>query len=319
MSDEDEQRRYDELVARCYECVLDPAMWPTLLEQLALATDFQLGTLLLWDGPGDDPQATAFNHRQEFHLPNGLGDLFCVKLLEQSGAGIYLSLLTAADAPVPASPQTRLLLRLTPHLLLAARLASRLDGMAVELARRDLLLEQHATPLWLLDDDGHVLYSNGAAARLMALNHFALQQRGGRLQSRRGDSRLQAMLRRAGGKDGARRSGWLSLAGSQQQGLLVSPLRADAPGNGLLQKPLVLLALLERRAQPQLLAELFQFTPAEQRLAELLCEGLPPKECAERLDTSINTVRTQLRALFRKTGTERQAELVRLLTRLQQH
>lgn len=293
MSDEDEQRRYDELVARCYECVLDRSAWPALLEQLAVATDFQLGT--------------------------GLGDLFCVKLLEQSGAGIYLPLLTTADAPVLAGTQSSLRQRLTPHLRMAARLASRLDGMAVELARRDLLLEQHSTPLWLLDDDGHVLYCNRAAVQLMALNHFVLRERCGRLQSRRGDGRLQAMLRRAGGKDGARRSGWLPLAGSQQQGLLISPLRADAPGNGLLEKPLVLLALLERRAQPQLLAELFQLTPAEQRLAELLCEGLPPKECAERLDTSINTVRTQLRALFRKTGTERQAELVRLLTRLQQH
>ena len=55
----------------------------------------------------------------------------------------------------------------------------------------------------------------------------------------------------------------------------------------------------------------------QQRLANLLVQGLAPEACAERLNVSINTIRTQLRALFRKTETERQAELVTLLARLQ--
>jgi DNA-binding CsgD family transcriptional regulator len=65
-----------------------------------------------------------------------------------------------------------------------------------------------------------------------------------------------------------------------------------------------------------LLAELFQLSPAEHRLAELLAQGLPLESCAARLNVSINTVRTQLRALFRKTGTTRQAQLINLFTRL---
>ncbi|MNG24166.1 Bacterial regulatory protein, luxR family [compost metagenome] len=80
----------------------------------------------------------------------------------------------------------------------------------------------------------------------------------------------------------------------------------------------MLVTLLEQQEHPQHLTDLFQLTTAEQRLAELLCVGLQPRECAERLDTSINTVRSQLRSLFRKTGTERQTELVRLLIWLQQ-
>jgi DNA-binding CsgD family transcriptional regulator len=81
---------------------------------------------------------------------------------------------------------------------------------------------------------------------------------------------------------------------------------------------LTLLALLENQLQSPLLAELFQLSPAEQHLAELLAQGLTPDGCAERLNVSINTVRSQLRALFRKTETERQAELVSLFARVQQ-
>ena len=54
----------------------------------------------------------------------------------------------------------------------------------------------------------------------------------------------------------------------------------------------------------------------EQRLAELLAQGHTPENCAARLSVSINTVRTQLRALFRKTDTSRQADLVSLIGRL---
>lgn len=80
-------------------------------------------------------------------------------------------------------------------------------------------------------------------------------------------------------------------------------------------------ALLER-ITPHLLktvklsAELFQLSPAEHRLAELLAQGLTLEGCAVRLNVSINTVRTQLRALFRKTGTTRQVQLINLFTRL---
>ncbi|MEN0106433.1 MAG: helix-turn-helix transcriptional regulator, partial [Pseudomonas sp.] len=58
------------------------------------------------------------------------------------------------------------------------------------------------------------------------------------------------------------------------------------------------------------------FTPAEWRLCELLLQGLAPKQCASELQVSITTVRTQLRALLRKTNTERQVELLNLLNGL---
>ena len=58
---------------------------------------------------------------------------------------------------------------------------------------------------------------------------------------------------------------------------------------------------------------LFGLTPAEARLAAALGSGLDLRTAAERLDITIETARTRLKDIFLKTGTTRQAELVRLI------
>ena len=54
-------------------------------------------------------------------------------------------------------------------------------------------------------------------------------------------------------------------------------------------------------------------TPAEARLASHLAGGTSLEEASESLGVSIHTARTQLKAVFAKTGTRRQGELVALL------
>lgn len=61
------------------------------------------------------------------------------------------------------------------------------------------------------------------------------------------------------------------------------------------------------------LEQLFGLSRAEARLAQLLADGLSMDEAAEHLGVSRNTVRSQLQAVFAKTGTNRQGDLVRLL------
>ena len=46
---------------------------------------------------------------------------------------------------------------------------------------------------------------------------------------------------------------------------------------------------------------------------QLVGEGIEPMQMAEQLSVSITTIRTHLQRLFDKTGTRRQAELVRLV------
>lgn len=60
-------------------------------------------------------------------------------------------------------------------------------------------------------------------------------------------------------------------------------------------------------------AAMHGLTRAEARLASLLAEGISLEEAAEALLVSIQTVRSQLKLVFAKTGVTRQAELVALI------
>jgi DNA-binding CsgD family transcriptional regulator len=77
--------------------------------------------------------------------------------------------------------------------------------------------------------------------------------------------------------------------------LVVTPVEAPAaPTTGVLQA-------------------LFDLSPAEARVAQGVAQGSSLDELAGLLGVSKETLRTQLRGVFAKTGTARQAELVALL------
>lgn len=64
------------------------------------------------------------------------------------------------------------------------------------------------------------------------------------------------------------------------------------------------------------LQSVFRLTPAEAKVAQRIGCGDTPDEIAEQHNISPGTVREQLKAIFQKTHTRRQAQLVCLLARL---
>ncbi len=85
-------------------------------------------------------------------------------------------------------------------------------------------------------------------------------------------------------------------------------------------EPSAILVLIDpdqaREPSPAFLREAFHLTAAETALTILLFRGKSLKEIATVRNTSIATVRVQLRSVFAKTCTNRQSELVALLARL---
>lgn len=79
---------------------------------------------------------------------------------------------------------------------------------------------------------------------------------------------------------------------------------------------LCLVAPLDRRrfATVRQLMDMFGLSAAEARLARGLCHGDSLEEYAAEQGLKLPTVKTQLRAVFGKTGTDRQASLLRLLS-----
>jgi len=70
-------------------------------------------------------------------------------------------------------------------------------------------------------------------------------------------------------------------------------------------------------AQASILEGLFDLTPGEARVARALAAGLELDAAAATFGVSSATVRSQLKAIFAKTGTRRQSDLVAILTTTQ--
>jgi len=78
---------------------------------------------------------------------------------------------------------------------------------------------------------------------------------------------------------------------------------------------LVLTPMTRPQAPPvELVQSLFDLTPAEARVARSLASGRTPKDIAIESGVSPNTVHTQLARVMAKTGCNRQADVVALLT-----
>ena len=66
-----------------------------------------------------------------------------------------------------------------------------------------------------------------------------------------------------------------------------------------------------------ILAKAFRLTPSEAKLACIIARGAPPYIAARELKISRDTARNQLKAVFAKTDTHRQSELVALLLQVE--
>ncbi len=102
-------------------------------------------------------------------------------------------------------------------------------------------------------------------------------------------------------------------------GVILSKVKRASHETGVLQPaefPIVCwLAPLDRRrfATARQLMELFELSPAEARLTRALCQGDSLEVYALDQGLKLPTLRSQLRAVFAKTGTDRQASLLRLI------
>ena len=68
---------------------------------------------------------------------------------------------------------------------------------------------------------------------------------------------------------------------------------------------------------PELLCVSYGLTPAEARVAVAATASQTVEQIAEGLSEGVNTVKTQLKHVYEKTGVASRAELVRLLVNLQ--
>lgn len=220
------------------------------------------------------------------------------------------------------SRERAILTRLTPHLQRALEVQRRLSVSAAGDVVGSVELLGHAA--FVLDFRGVVVHMNararelldeGDGVRLTPLDVLV----GVAPSSAARFSRLVESTRRSllGGTRGPGGSVVLQRRGRRPLAALVSQLPSPAVPRASSPAVIVLVADGESGAEvsPALLQHLYGLTPAEARLACLLSTGMSLAEAAERSQVKVQTARTQLKQVFAKTDTHRQAELVSLLLR----
>ena len=94
------------------------------------------------------------------------------------------------------------------------------------------------------------------------------------------------------------------------------PLRRGEIRPVLMQNAVVAIFIAPADSPPRLptdaLVLLYDLTPAEVRIFELICEGRTQAEIAAKIGIASSTVKTHLLRVFEKTGCSRQAELIKL-------
>lgn len=170
------------------------------------------------------------------------------------------------------------------------------------------LLRHLDTPLLVTDAEGTLFEANAAAAQRTERCDGLWIDAAGRLAVRQG-GRWVPIVRWAA-EVGAGRSVTLALEGGDVPQQLT--LTAMRPGEGGYGASFWMLARIEsaRLTLAETMQRRFRFTPAQARLAEMLCQGMRPAHAAQALGVKISTVRTHVGELYEKTGTRSQAQRV---------
>ena len=261
---------------------------------------------------------------REYLAPRAIQETVRLDVLCESDRSLGITLARPWSSGPYTHQELQFARSVMPHLQHAATVQMRL-GDATALARLALnALETAQAPIFILDRRGRVVHANAEAERLLGESDgLTVGPDGLRAATTDHSARLAALIGRAAGSTGEPAAGCtLRLPRpSERPDLTVVtvplPQSAEFP---LAHNPTVILQVTDplAHAAPNraLLVEAFGLTPAEVDLvADLLC-GLSVREIADRSGRSIATVRTHLASVLAKTGTSRQSELVRLLTRL---
>lgn len=198
-----------------------------------------------------------------------------------------------------------------PHVARASLLASRLGMRAA--SDRTEAMQLLGLPAIAVTAKGKALTMNGLAE---ALDDRIDTGAGDRitLSHAPADRLLALALSDAG--DGGIRSIPLPAADGRPA-LIVHVVPVSGAANDIFSAARALLIITSVSApeapSQELLAGLFDLTPAEARVARALASGLALDRVAAEFGLSVQTIRNQLAAVFHKTGTSRQVELLRLI------
>lgn len=209
-----------------------------------------------------------------------------------------------------------------PHLRRALLLHHRIHTLEANILGLETALDRHDHAVLSIDATGKVCFGNPRAMKLLT-SGGCLYVVAGRLHCSgpKENAALQRILAARIVHTSLQpvAAGTVSIPrlGAAPLRVTVVPMRKMISGSSMPLAALVFIAdTSAASSRASLLRDLFGVTPSEARVADLLLQGFDTGEITERLRLTLETARFQVKRLLSKTGTRRQAELIRLMAAL---
>lgn len=210
---------------------------------------------------------------------------------------------------------------LAPHLQRAFRLRLHFSELRSRSEGVETALDLLSTGVVFLNAEGEIVLMNRSAAALVAKRDGLLAMRDGlRAERPEESSWLEKTIRLATSPSngiGVSVGGMVLVSRRERPPLqiLVSPIQKPVVQTS---QPIAAVAFISDPQRPQrpaqeVLRAFYGLTTAECRVALLLSDGHAPRKIANMIGVTDNTVRSQIKSIFSKTGVKRQGELIRLL------
>jgi len=217
---------------------------------------------------------------------------------------------------------------LAPHFRRAVTISNLFDMKRIETATLSNVLDSFSFGIVLVNANLGIVHTNNVAAELLTAQDQILSAKGMlTLRVRAAHEALERAVLHAAGDGTALGSRGIGIPAQGQDGkaciIHVLPLKHGLLRHGLGHSAAAALfiapAATPHRLPTDALALLYDLTPAEIRVFELIAAGETPADISKILGVAPSTVKTHLVHLFQKTGCKRQSELVKLATDLSLH
>ena len=252
-----------------------------------------------------------------------IDDMFTI--LEKSATTCSLSQVVRrrSDGVVDEHAKGRMAL-LVPHIRRSVLIGKIIDLKKVEAAALADSLDTLSAGMFMVDSTGRIVHANASGHSMLAETKV-LRSVGGLLGAIDpvGNQALLESFAAAESGDPAvgRRGIAVPLKAREDESYVanVLPLTSGARRKAGISYCAVATVFVHKAAldlsPPEAIVKEFSLTPAELRVLFAIVEIGPVPEAAEVLGVSEATARTHLRHLFEKTGTSRQAELIKLVAK----
>jgi DNA-binding NarL/FixJ family response regulator len=251
---------------------------------------------------------------RDFLRPRGLGWSARTSIRLPTGDNIVLALERAfSDGPIPMDSLAKINEHRS-HLARAAFISARLQLETAKTATQTLALL--GLPALAFDPNGRVLSANSLTNDMKDYVVFRAHERIA-LTDKRANLHLMLAIESASHKTIATPFSF-SVCNTEGQAQLVAhviPVRGQSRDVFMRCAGVLILTPVSAPQIPSidLVQSLFDFTPAEARVARSIAQGESVEVIASANEVSVNTIRAQVRSVLEKTGCHRQAEVASLL------